>query len=86
MKMLETMYKTMIARLKQFDASQEVIDDYTTHWNDAMKNPGKPIPCPDCFRKGNKDSRLEPLPRNGNTENVKCKSCKEYFSYEEPAI
>ncbi len=82
--MLELMYQKMIARLIQLHAGKGVIDDYTGHWIEAMMSPGKPIPCPSCFRIGKKDSRLEPLPMKGNTALVKCKSCKETFSYEEP--
>lgn len=84
--MLELMYKEMIARLEQLNASKDVINDYTGHWIEAMMSSGKPIPCPNCFGIGKKDSRLEPLPMKGSMSTVKCESCKEYFSYEEPTL
>lgn len=64
--------------LKSFLMSKGIeTQEYEEYWSSLGDHDD--LPCPLCFTKSNKASKLTALPEKGGLEPVKCESCKEVF-------
>jgi hypothetical protein len=81
--MLLALQDAMIGRLKDSNASQEMVEAYKKHWVDSLEGHSNPFPCPACFMSGNKSSSLKPLPAKAGTHYVQCPVCGSQYSYED---
>lgn len=78
---LEGMRDALYARLIAEKAPEGRLATWQALWDEAQKNPGKPLPCPVCFLSLNAISRLEPMPNDGTMAVAFCPACKETFKW-----
>ncbi len=80
--MLHELHAAMLAALRAFHATDDVIAAYKKRWSDTEEGISRSFPCPAYFIASVEDSELKPLPSKGNKYYVTCKSCGREYSCE----
>ncbi len=79
---IEGMHYELLGHLNAKRAAPTVISDWESAWFSAVKRPGSPLPCPECFLEG-RPSTLEPRRKIGNMGEARCATCRTVFVFSE---
>ena len=80
---LELMRDEMVCQISARSATDTQVAAYLADWNDAIKDSGKPLPCPSCYLKG-EIRRLKSISDARGVAIVRCEHCRETLEFESP--